>query len=82
MGHSAGSTSVVNAAVALRGEGVAGIVLISSENGKPDRRSGYLDELKVEEITLPTLAVHHEQDECACTQYCRQEAAGVQGWLA
>lgn len=69
VGHSAGSTSVANAAIRLRGEGIAGIVLISAENGKPDLRSGYLDKLDIEAIAVPTLVVHHEQDECDYTQF-------------
>ncbi|MEQ1774652.1 MAG: alpha/beta hydrolase, partial [Burkholderiales bacterium] len=69
LGHSAGSTSVANAAISLSDEGFAGIVLISSENGKPDLRSGYLDKLSIEEITVPTLIVHHEQDECEYTLF-------------
>lgn len=69
VGHSAGSVSVANAAINLRDEGIAGIVLISSKNGKPDPRSGNLDGLNIESITVPTLVVHHEQDECAYTQF-------------
>lgn len=69
VGHSAGSTSVAHAAITLRNEGFAGVVLISSENGKPDRRSGYLDPLTIEQITVPALVVHHEQDECDYTQF-------------
>lgn len=69
VGHSAGSTSVANAAIQLRNAGITGIVLISSENGKPDLRSGYLDKLNVGEITVPTLVVHHEQDECEFTLF-------------
>lgn len=69
LGHSAGSTSVASAAITLRNAPPAGIVLVSSENGKADSRSGYLDILKMEEIALPTLVVHHEQDECPYTQF-------------
>ena len=69
LGHSAGSTSVANAAITLRDADFAGIVLISSENGKPDLRSGNLDALNIEEITLPALVVHHEQDDCAYTLF-------------
>ena len=69
VGHSAGSTSVANAAIHLRAAGITGVVLISSENGKPDLRSGYLDKLNIEEITVPTLVVHHEQDECEYTRF-------------
>ncbi len=43
--------------------------MISSENGKPDLRSGYLDTLKIEEIAVPTLVVHHEQDVCEYTLF-------------
>lgn len=73
VGHSAGSTSVAHAAITLKDEGIAGIVLISSENGKPDRRSGYLDPLRIEQITLPTLVVHHEQDECEYTLFANAQ---------
>lgn len=69
VGHSAGSTSVANAAIKLADKNVSGIVLISSENGKPDRRSGYLDLLDLEKIKLPTLVVHHEEDECEYTLF-------------
>jgi pimeloyl-ACP methyl ester carboxylesterase len=69
VGHSAGSTSAANAAIRLRTGGPDGIVLISSENGKPDHRSGYLDALRVDEITVPTLVVHHEDDACDYTLF-------------
>ena len=69
VGHSAGSTSVANAAINLRDAGPGGIVLISSENGKPDPRSGNLDGLNIEEITVPALMVHHTQDACEYTLY-------------
>lgn len=69
VGHSAGSTSVATAAIRLREGGPDGIVLISSKNGKYDRASANLDGLDIEEITVPALVVHHEQDECAYTLF-------------
>ena len=69
VGHSAGSTSAANAAITLRDSGPAGVVLVSSKNGKHDRISANLDGLNIEEITVPTLVVHHEQDECEYTLF-------------
>lgn len=69
VGHSAGSTSAANAAITMRDGDSAGAVLISSKNGKHDKFSANLDGLNIEEITVPTLVVHHEQDECDYTLY-------------
>jgi len=69
VGHSAGSTSVANVAIELRAQRPMGIVLMSSENGRSDTRSGYLDPLKIEDINLPVLVIHHRQDECPFTLF-------------
>ncbi len=68
-GHSAGSTSAAHAAINLREAGLAGIALISSKNGRYDRYSANLDGLAIEDITVPVLVVHHEQDECEYTLF-------------
>lgn len=73
VGHSAGSTSAANSGIKLGNGDVAGIVLISSKNGKYDRASANLDGLNIEEITVPTLVVHHEQDECEYTLFANAQ---------
>lgn len=69
VGHSAGATSVANAASRLRTGGPEGIVLISSKNGKHDKASANLDGVNIEDIMVPTLVVHHEEDACEYTLF-------------
>lgn len=68
-GHSAGSISISNAALRLRDGGPDGIILISTVNGKFYKYSSTLDDIKIEDISIPTLLVHHEQDECEWTLF-------------
>lgn len=68
-GHSAGSISVSNAALKLRDDGPDGLILISTVNGKFYKYSSTLDDIKIEDIAIPILLVHHEQDECEWTLF-------------
>jgi pimeloyl-ACP methyl ester carboxylesterase len=69
VGHSNGTTSAANAAIRIRGGAPDGIVLISSKVGKRDQWDPVLDFIDVEQITVPTLVVHHELDECEFTLF-------------
>lgn len=63
VGTSRGSISVAHAAINFRDDRLAGIVLTASVVAY--RFPGALPRQKLEDITLPTLVVHHEKDECA-----------------
>lgn len=69
IGHSAGSTSVTNASIRLHDSGPDGLVLMSSVNGKFYKYNSNLDQMNIEEITIPTLVLSHEQDECEYTLF-------------
>lgn len=65
IGTSRGSISVAHAAIHLRDERLAGIVLTASVVAY--KFPGALPKQKLSEIKLPTLIVHHEKDDCgAC----------------
>jgi hypothetical protein len=67
VGTSRGTNSVANAAIRLSGRsGPDGIVLTSSMLAPA--RSGYnLFDYALENISVPVLVAHHEQDECGAT---------------
>ncbi len=67
VGHSSGTTAVANAAIRLNNQGMAGLVLMSSKTGRPDTRTGYLDILKLNAISVPVLVVSHKDDACSYT---------------
>lgn len=65
VGTSRGTESAANGAITLQGK-VDGLVLTSSmteENGK----GVSLPEMQLDQITVPTLVVHHQEDECFVT---------------
>jgi pimeloyl-ACP methyl ester carboxylesterase len=72
VGTSRGTTSVGNAAIRLKQGGPDGIVLTATMAGRND--PGSVDNMRIEEITVPTLLVHHERDECRVTEmkYAKQ----------
>lgn len=66
-GHSSGTTAVANAAIRLKNQGMVGLVLMSSKTGKRDTRTGDLDILELDLISLPVLVVSDEDDGCSYT---------------
>lgn len=67
IGTSRGTTSVAYLATRIKHPAVKGFVLSSSMNS--------ISNFPLEEIALPTLVVHHAQDECRATAYSAAQAA-------
>jgi len=61
VGTSMGTISATSAAIAFAKEDIGGIVLTSSVTSK---KTGALPQQKLESISVPTLVLHHEYDEC------------------
>lgn len=65
VGTSRGTESAANGAIRLKGQ-VDGLVLTSSMT-EENRKGVSLPEMSLYEIKVPTLVVHHEDDECRVT---------------
>lgn len=65
VGTSRGTESAANAAIRLAGK-IDGLVLTSSVT-EENRKGISLPEMQLNEIKVPTLIVHHEDDECRVT---------------
>ena len=68
VGTSMGTISAGNAAARLKEGGADGLVLISSVTINLGKNES-LEYLRLEEVTLPTLIVHHESDGCRICPY-------------
>ena len=68
VGTSMGTISAGNAAARLKESGADGLVLTSSVTINL-RRNESLEYVRLEEVTLPTLIVHHESDGCRICPY-------------
>lgn len=70
IGTSRGVLSVAGAASRLTGkQGPDGIVLSASVTRPSNSGAESLEDVALEKITVPTLLVHHEQDECYVTPF-------------
>lgn len=69
MGHSRGTLSVAHLAGSLKDSRIEGIVLTGSLAIKS--KAGYfsLSELRMDQITIPVLFVHHREDGCPTTPF-------------
>jgi hypothetical protein len=65
VGTSRGTVSAVNGTIRLKDTGPGGMVLTSSLVSGGE---GQLSKLSLDQIRVPTLVVHHEEDEC---KFCR-----------
>lgn len=65
VGTSRGTESAANGAIILQGQ-VDGLVLTSSMT-EENNKGVSLPEMQLHEIKVPTLVVHHEEDECRVT---------------
>ena len=68
IGTSRGSSSVVNAAIRLKGNAPSGIVLTSSVT-RANRKGTNVFEMPLKKIRIPTLIVHHKYDHCSVTPF-------------
>jgi pimeloyl-ACP methyl ester carboxylesterase len=69
IGTSNGSLSAATAAELLKERGPDGIVLTSSVTRKPVAAAHPVTEAALDQITVPTLFVHHKNDACGLTPY-------------
>jgi alpha-beta hydrolase superfamily lysophospholipase len=69
VGTSMGSVSAANAGARLAEGGPDGVVLTSSVT-RPSRDMGEsVDDVRLKDIRIPTLVVHHRGDKCAVSRY-------------
>jgi pimeloyl-ACP methyl ester carboxylesterase len=69
IGTSNGSLSAATAAVLLKERGPDGIVLTSSTTSKPVPAAHPVTDAALDQVTVPTLFVHHKGDACRVTPY-------------
>jgi pimeloyl-ACP methyl ester carboxylesterase len=79
VGTSMGTVSAANAAARLRDGGPDGLVLTSSVTRPPRDQLESLADVRLKDIRVPTLIVHHRDDACASTPY--QDAVALPGAL-
>lgn len=69
IGTSNGSLSAATAAVLLKEGGPDGIVLTASTTSKPVAAAHPVTDAALDQVTVPTLFVHHKDDACRVTPY-------------
>jgi len=69
VGTSRGTISAANAAARLQQHGADGLVLTASVVEPGGRNSGYVGDVDLEDIRIPTLIVHHQDDECVVCDF-------------
>ena len=79
IGTSRGTLSAAHGAARLQQDGPAGIVLTSSVTRLSRRMADSLRQVDLKAIRVPTLVVHHQDDDCYVTPYDDMEA--LMGWL-
>jgi pimeloyl-ACP methyl ester carboxylesterase len=79
VGTSMGTVSAANAAARLRDGGPDGLVLTASVTRRSREQIECLEDVRVQDIRVPTLVVHHRDDGCPSTPY--QDVATLLGAL-
>ena len=69
VGTSMGTVSAANAAARLTTGGPDGLVLTSSVTRQGRERSETVGDVRLKDVRVPTLVVHHRQDACRVTPY-------------
>jgi pimeloyl-ACP methyl ester carboxylesterase len=69
VGTSMGTVSAANAAARLASGGPDGLVLTSTVTRQGRERPESVGEVRLKEIRVPTLVVHHREDACRATPY-------------
>ena len=69
IGTSMGTVSAVNSAVRLKEGGPDGIVLTSTVTKESRVVTETVNSVRLRDIRVPTLVVHHKQDDCVVTPY-------------
>jgi len=73
VGTSRGTISAANAAARLQTNGADGLVLTATVVEPGGRNSGYVGDVDLEKIRIPTLIIHHEEDDCVVCDYYAAE---------
>ena len=77
VGTSRGTISAANAAARLNTNGADGLVLTATVVDSGGRNPGYIEDVDLEDIRMPTLIVHHENDDCiVCDFYAAKRLPG------
>ena len=74
IGTSMGTLSAASAAARLKSGGPDGIVLTSSVTQKSRQSEETVGTVRLQDITVPVLIVHHEHDGCRASPYAGAEA--------
>jgi pimeloyl-ACP methyl ester carboxylesterase len=69
VGTSMGTVSAANAAARLKEGGPNGLVLTSTVTKESRQVSETVNHVRLKDIRVPTLIVHHRQDDCVLTPY-------------
>lgn len=69
IGTSRGTISAANAAARLQVNGADGLVLTASVVEPGGNNSGYVGDVELEKIRIPTLIIHHEEDDCSVCDF-------------
>ena len=69
IGTSRGTISAANAAARLQTNGADGLVLTASVVEPGGNNSGYLGDVELEKIRIPTLIIHHDEDDCSVCDF-------------
>ena len=69
IGTSMGTVSAANAAARLKEGGPDGLVLTSTVTKESRQISETVNSVRLKDIRVPTLVVHHKQDGCVVTPY-------------
>ena len=69
IGTSMGTISAANAAARLKEGGSDGLVLTSTVTKESRQVSETVNNVRLKDIRVPTLIVHHKQDDCVVTPY-------------
>jgi len=64
-----GTVSAANAAARLKEGGPNGLVLTSTVTKESKQVSETVNHVRLKDIRVPTLIVHHRQDDCVLTPY-------------
>ena len=69
IGTSRGTISAANAAARLQENGAEGLVLTASVVTAGGNNSGYVGDVALDQIRVPTLVVHHDEDDCVVCDF-------------
>jgi len=69
VGTSRGTISAANAAARLQENGADGLVLTATVVTAGGRNPGYIGDVALDKIQIPTMIVHHDEDDCVVCEF-------------